>query len=57
LVREGLYLSKFYTAIASNDSARQVMEKEKLRELRQYVYPPDMQKMTAETVGEDGKER
>jgi len=50
-------LSKFYTAIASNDSARQVMEKEKLRELRQYVYPPDMQKMTAETVGEDGKER
>ena len=74
----------FYTAIANNDSARQVMEKEKLRELavvlfekvranasidwtikesvkaklkvivkrtlRQYGYPPDLQKLATETV-------
>ena len=74
----------FYTAIASNDSARQVMAKEKLRELavvlfervrenasidwtikesvkaklkvivkrtlRQFGYPPDMQKLATETV-------
>ncbi|MEI7810965.1 MAG: type I restriction endonuclease subunit R [Ignavibacteria bacterium] len=74
----------FYTAIASNDSAREVMAKDKLRELavvlfervkqnasidwtikesvkaklkvivkrtlRQYGYPPDMQKLATETV-------
>ncbi len=74
----------FYTAIADNDSAREVMEKDKLRELavvlfervkanasidwtikesvkaklkvivkrtlRQYGYPPDMQKLATETV-------
>jgi type I restriction enzyme R subunit len=74
----------FYTAIASNDSARQVMETDKLRELavvlyekvkanasidwtikesvraklkvivkrtlRQFGYPPDMQKLATETV-------
>jgi type I restriction enzyme, R subunit len=74
----------FYTAIASNDSAREVMEKDKLRELavvlyekvkanasidwtikesvkaklkvivkrtlRQFGYPPDMQKLATETV-------
>ncbi|KFD42437.1 DEAD/DEAH box helicase [Peptococcaceae bacterium SCADC1_2_3] len=74
----------FYTAIANNDSARELMEKDKLRELavvlfekvkanasidwtikesvkaklkvivkrtlRQYGYPPDMQKMATETV-------
>ena len=74
----------FYTAIANNDSAREVMEKSKLRELavvlfekvktnatidwtikdsvrsklkvivkrtlRQYGYPPDMQKLATETV-------
>jgi len=74
----------FYTAIANNDSARQVMEKEKLRELavvlfervrenasidwtikesvkatlkvivkrtlRQFGYPPDIQKLATETV-------
>jgi type I restriction enzyme R subunit len=74
----------FYTAIANNDSARELMEKEKLRELaivlfekvkanasidwtikesvkaklkvivkrtlRQYGYPPDMQKLATETV-------
>jgi type I restriction enzyme R subunit len=74
----------FYTAIANNDSARQVMGKEKLRELavvlfervrenasidwtikesvkaklkvivkrtlRQFGYPPDMQKLATETV-------
>ena len=74
----------FYTAIANNDSAREVMEKDKLRELavvlyekvkanasidwtikesvkaklkvivkrtlRQYGYPPDMQKLATETV-------
>lgn len=74
----------FYTAIANNDSARQVMEKAKLRELavvlfekvranasidwtikesvkaklkvivkrilRQYGYPPDMQKLATETI-------
>lgn len=74
----------FYTAIADNESAREVMEKDKLRELaivlfdkvkanasidwtikesvkaklkvivkrtlRQYGYPPDMQKLATETV-------
>ena len=74
----------FYTAIANNDSAREVMEKDKLRELavvlyekvkanasidwtikesvkaklkvivkrtlRQYGYPPDMQKLATETI-------
>lgn len=74
----------FYTAIASNESAREVMGKDKLRELavvlfekvkanalidwtikesvkaklkvivkrtlRQYSYPPDMQKLATETV-------
>ena len=74
----------FYTAIANNDSAREVMEKDKLRELavvlfekvkenasidwtikesvkaklkvivkrtlRQFGYPPDMQKLATETV-------
>ncbi|MGV7223182.1 MAG: type I restriction endonuclease subunit R [Nitrospinales bacterium] len=74
----------FYTAIADNDSARELMEKDKLRELaivlfervkanasidwtikesvkaklkvivkrtlRQYGYPPDMQKLATETV-------
>jgi len=74
----------FYTAIASNDSAKEVMQKEKLRELavvltervranasidwtikesvraklkvivkrtlRQFGYPPDMQKLATETV-------
>ena len=74
----------FYTAIADNDSAREVMEKDKLRELavvlfekvkanasidwtikesvkaklkvivkrtlRQFGYPPDMQKLATETV-------
>ncbi|MFA4923694.1 MAG: DUF3387 domain-containing protein, partial [Ignavibacteriaceae bacterium] len=74
----------FYTAIANNDSAREVMQKDKLRELavilfarvkqnatidwtikesvkaklkvivkrtlRQYGYPPDMQKLATETV-------
>jgi type I restriction enzyme R subunit len=74
----------FYTAIANNKSAREVMEKDKLRELavvlfervrenasidwtikesvkaklkvivkrtlRQYGYPPDMQKLATETV-------
>jgi type I restriction enzyme R subunit len=74
----------FYTAIANNESAREVMEKDKLRELaivlfdkvranasidwtikesvkaklkvivkrtlRQYSYPPDMQKLATETV-------
>ena len=74
----------FYTAIADNDSAKEVMEKDKLRELavvlfekvranasidwtikesvkaklkvivkrtlRQYGYPPDMQKLATETV-------
>lgn len=74
----------FYTAVASNDSAKQLMQQEKLRELaviltervkqnasidwtikesvraklrviikrtlRQYGYPPDMQKLATETV-------
>jgi len=74
----------FYTAIANNDSARELMEKDKLRELavvlfekvranasidwtikesvkaklkvivkrtlRQFGYPPDMQKLATETV-------
>ena len=74
----------FYTAVANNDSAREVMQKDKLRELaivlyervknnasidwtikesaraklrvvvkrtlRQYGYPPDMQKLATETV-------
>ena len=74
----------FYTAVADNDSARDLMEKDKLRELaviltervkanasidwtikesvraklkviikrtlRQYGYPPDMQKLATETV-------
>jgi type I restriction enzyme, R subunit len=74
----------FYTAVASNDSARQLMQQEKLRELavvltervrtnssidwtikesvrsklrvivkrtlRQYGYPPDMQKLATDTV-------
>ncbi len=74
----------FYTAVASNDSAQQLMEQDKLRELaviltervkknasidwtikesvraklkviikrtlRQYGYPPDMQKLATETV-------
>ena len=74
----------FYTAVASNDSAKQLMQKNKLRELaviltervkqnasidwtikdsvraklkviikrtlRQYGYPPDMQKLATETV-------
>jgi len=74
----------FYTAIANNDSARELMEKDKLKELavvlfekvkanasidwtikesvkaklkvivkrtlRQYGYPPDMQKLATETV-------
>ncbi len=70
----------FYTAIANNDSAKEVMKKDKLRELavvvkanasidwtikesvkaklkvivkrtlRQYGYPPDMQKLATETV-------
>jgi len=74
----------FYTAIANNDSARELMKKDKLRELaivlfekvkanasidwtikesvkaklkvivkrtlRQYGYPPDMQKLATETV-------
>jgi len=74
----------FYTAVANNESAREVMQKDKLRELaivlyervkknasidwtikesaraklrvvvkrtlRQYGYPPDMQKLATETV-------
>ena len=74
----------FYTAVADNDSARELMQKEKLRELavvlfkkvqqnasidwtikesvkaklkvivkrtlRQYGYPPDMQKLATETI-------
>jgi type I restriction enzyme R subunit len=74
----------FYTALASNDSARELMQQDKLRELavvlfekvranasidwtikesvkaklkvivkrtlRQYGYPPDMQKLATETV-------
>jgi type I restriction enzyme R subunit len=78
------YEYAFYTAIANNDSAREVMKKDKLRELaivlfekvrenasidwtikesvkaklkvivkrilRQYGYPPDMQKIATETV-------
>ena len=78
------YEYAFYTAIANNDNAKEVMEKEKLRELavvlyqkvkenasidwtikesvkaklkvivkrilRQYGYPPDMQKLATETV-------
>lgn len=74
----------FYTAVANNDSARELMQKDKLRELaviltervkqnasidwtikesvraklkviikrtlRQYGYPPDMQKLATETV-------
>ena len=74
----------FYTAVADNKSAREVMKKDKLRELavvlfekvrnnasidwtikesvrsklkvivkrtlRQYGYPPDMQKLATETV-------
>ncbi|PPA79813.1 MAG: hypothetical protein C00003105_01900 [ANME-2 cluster archaeon HR1] len=45
----------FYTAIADNDSARELMQKEKLkvivkRTLRQYGYPPDMQALATETV-------
>jgi len=74
----------FYTAVASNDSARELMQKDKLRELavvlaekikqnatidwaikesvqaklriivkrvlRQFGYPPDMQKLATETV-------
>jgi type I restriction enzyme R subunit len=78
------YEYAFYTAIADNESAREVMEKDKLRELavilfervkanasidwtikesiraklkvivkrtlRQYGYPPDMQKLATETV-------
>ena len=74
----------FYTAVANNDSAKQLMQKNKLRELaviltervkqnasidwtikdsvraklkviikrtlRQYGYPPDMQKLATETV-------
>lgn len=79
----------FYTAIASNDSAKEVMQKDKLRELaviltqkvkanatidwtiktsvraklkvivkrtlRQYGYPPDMQKLATKTVLEQAK--
>lgn len=79
-----IYEYAFYSAIASNQSAREVMEKDKLRELavvlyekvkenasidwtikenvkaklkvvvkrtlRQYGYPPDMQKLATETV-------
>ncbi|WRO20728.1 type I restriction endonuclease subunit R [Metallumcola ferriviriculae] len=78
------YEYAFYTAIANNDSARELMQKEQLRELavvlfgkvkanasidwtikesvkaklkvivkrtlRQYGYPPDMQKLATETV-------
>lgn len=78
------YEYAFYTAIANNDSAREVMSKDKLRELavvlfervrentsidwtikesvkaklkvivkrtlRQYGYPPDMQKLATDTV-------
>ncbi len=78
------YEYAFYTAIANNDSAKQLMEKDKLRELavvlfekikanasidwtikesvkaklkvivkrtlRQFGYPPDMQKLATETV-------
>ena len=78
------YEYAFYTAIANNDSARELMEKDKLRELavvlfekikanasidwtikesvkaklkvivkrtlRQFGYPPDMQKLATETV-------
>jgi type I restriction enzyme, R subunit len=78
------YEYAFYTAIENNNSAREVMEKDKLRELavvlfervkanasidwtikesvkaklkvivkrtlRQYGYPPDMQKLATETV-------
>ena len=78
------YEYAFYTAIADNDSARELMEKDKLRELavvlyekvkanasidwtimesvkaklkvivkrtlRQYGYPPDMQKLATETI-------
>lgn len=78
------YEYAFYTAIANNDSARELMQKDKLRELavvlfekvkenasidwtikesvkaklkvivkrtlRQYGYPPDMQKLATETV-------
>src|SRR5690606_37895628 len=74
----------FYTAVSNNDSARQLMQQDKLRELaviltervrkntsidwtikesvraklkviikrtlRQYGYPPDMQKLATETV-------
>lgn len=83
------YEYAFYTAIANNKSAREVMEKDKLRELavvlfrkvkenasidwtikesvkaklkvivkrtlRQYGYPPDMQKLATETVLEQAK--
>lgn len=78
------YEYAFYTAVANNDSARELMQKEKLRELavvltekvkqntsidwtlkesvrsklrvivrrtlRQYKYPPDMQKLATDTV-------
>lgn len=78
------YEYAFYTAVANNDSARQLMQQDKLRELavvlfekvranasidwtikesvkaklkvivkrtlRQYGYPPDMQKLATETV-------
>ena len=78
------YEYAFYTAIADNDSARELMEKDKLRDLavvlyekvkanasidwtimesvkaklkvivkrtlRQYGYPPDMQKLATETI-------
>lgn len=78
------YEYAFYTAVANNDSARELMQKDKLRELaivltekikqnasidwtikesvkaklkvivkrtlRQYSYPPDMQKLATETV-------
>lgn len=78
------YEYAFYTAVANNDSARELMQKDKLRELavvlyervkenasidwtikesvkaklkvivkrtlRQYGYPPDMQKLATETV-------
>lgn len=79
----------FYTAVANNDSAKQLMQQDKLRELaviltervkqnatidwtikesvraklkviikrtlRQYGYPPDMQKLATETVLEQAK--
>ena len=78
------YEYAFYTAVANNNSARELMQKDKLRELaveltekirqntsidwtikesikaklrvivkrtlRQYGYPPDMQKLATETV-------